>query len=218
VIDINTFDVTKIQQRLASVQTDTSFREQGYPFLPDPPRPAAVLIPLHQPYGPANSPPAWHILLTKRSNQLTEHSGQVAFPGGRSDPNDSSPEETALREAYEEIGLEAHSVLIIGRLRNFSTITNYCITPIIGVINTSFDYKPVSTEVERVFSIPLSWLADSNNYEIRQRIIPEQYSSLIGEQSFPVIYFHPYEGEILWGVSAELTLQLIKALTIESIA
>jgi hypothetical protein len=85
---------------------------------------------------------------------------------------------------------------------------------VVGILKSPFDYKPAVNEVDRVFTIPLAWLADSNNFEIRERIIPEQYTSMIGSQSFPVVYFKSYEGETLWGVSAEITLQLIRAITI----
>ena len=79
-------------------------------FLPKPHRPAAVLVPLLRQNGD------WHLLLTRRHADLPEHSGQVAFPGGRSDPGDTGPEDTALREAQEEIGLAPSDVRILGRL------------------------------------------------------------------------------------------------------
>ena len=77
---------------------------------------------------------AWHLLFTRRNSALPEHSGQVAFPGGRADPDDPDLETTALREAYEEIGLLPADVRILGRLYDFLTITNYLVTPIVGVI------------------------------------------------------------------------------------
>jgi 8-oxo-dGTP pyrophosphatase MutT (NUDIX family) len=155
----------------------------------------------------------WYVLLTRRSDKLIEHSGQVAFPGGRSDPEDISAEATALREAQEEIGLETQKVHILGRMKSLRTITNYHVTPVVGVIQWPYLVRLTDGEVERIFAIPLNWLADPNNSEIRYRIIPPQYASYLGSDSHPVIYFQPYDGEILWGVSAEITMRLLQALT-----
>ena len=156
--------------------------------------------------------PGWHLLLTRRSDHLAEHRGQVAFPGGRSDPGDPSPEATALREAEEEIGLKPADVQILGCLNNVLTITNYCITPVIGVIPWPYPIRLEQNEVSRVFTIPLNWLAAPGHHELRQRTFPPPYSTSLGSESFPVIYFHPYDNEVLWGVSAKITMDLLKAL------
>lgn len=206
---LNEFD---IQQRLAKAKEEEP--EAGFlsDFLSDAPRPAAVLVPLLRATVDETERIGWHILLTKRSDKLVEHSGQVAFPGGRSDPEDDSPEATALREAKEEIGLDPRSVHILGRLDSLLTITNYRVSPVIGVIPWPFTVKAASVEVDRVFTIPLSWLAKPDHHEIRYRVIPPPYSLHFGSESHPVIYFHPYDGETLWGVSAEITMCLLKAL------
>lgn len=169
-------------------------------FFPDPAKPAAVLIPL---FVYDNS---WQVLFTRRNADLPEHSGQVAFPGGRSETNDHSPEETALRETYEEIGLPPQKVRVLGKLNEFITITNYRVTPIVGVIPWPYDFELESQEVSRVFSIPLKWLADPSNHEERFRTISNELPPI------PVFYFHPYDGEILWGISARLVLRFIEVL------
>ena len=169
-------------------------------FIQEEPRKAAVLIPLICKDG------AWNMLLTRRSAQLPEHSGQVAFPGGRSDPEDLSPEATALREAYEEIGLIPHDVRLLGRLKEYITVTNYLVTPVVGAIPWPYPLRLAMDEVSRVFSIPLNWLADTENYEIRLRELPEPYAPV------PVVFFKQYEGEQLWGASARFTLALLNAL------
>jgi 8-oxo-dGTP pyrophosphatase MutT (NUDIX family) len=91
---------------------------EGYP------RNAAVLVPM------LKEADNWHILFTRRTSSLPEHSGQVAFPGGQADPEDDSPEETALREAQEEINLQPKDVQILGQMREMRTISNYCVKPV----------------------------------------------------------------------------------------
>ncbi|MBN2147836.1 MAG: CoA pyrophosphatase [Anaerolineales bacterium] len=204
------FSAEEIARRLAQSQEPPL--EEGYPsaFLSDAPYPAAVLVPL---FRFENN---WHILLTRRSERLAEHRGQVAFPGGRSDPEDSTPEETALREAKEEIALCPQDVRILGQLNNFLTITNYSVTPVVGVIPWPYNFLLQHEEVSRIFSIPLPWLADPSNREVRQRAIPSHYAQIIHSNSPPVIYFQPYDGEMLWGISAEITVTLLKVLGLAS--
>lgn len=198
-----TLSEREITQRLAQayeVQVAPEYPELSK-LLSGPPRPAAVLVPLLKKKG------NWHLLLTRRNADLPEHSGQVAFPGGRADPEDGSPEQTALREAQEEIGLNPSDVRILGRMQTFLTITNYNVTPIVGVAPWPYPFRPASEEVSRVFTIPLAWLADPLNHEIQERSLPPPYDPV------PVVYFKPYDGEVLWGASARLTLNLLDILS-----
>lgn len=169
-------------------------------FVPETPRPAAVLIPLLKKEG------CWHILFTRRNANLPEHSGQVAFPGGRADPGDASPENTALREAWEEIGLDPADVSVLGQLNDFITVTNYLVTPIVGTFPWPYPIQLAYNEVSRVFTIPLDWLADPQNHEVRRRNLPHPY------QPVQIIYFKEYDGEVLWGASARFTLELLEIL------
>jgi 8-oxo-dGTP pyrophosphatase MutT (NUDIX family) len=172
-------------------------------FLTQPARPSAVLVPF------LRTGNEWHILLTRRTDTLPEHSGQVAFPGGRADPGDPSLEATALREAYEEIGLRPENVRLLGRLEAFTTITNYRLTPVVGlIIDWPCALALAEVEVKRVFTIPLAWLTDPAHREVRSRVLPFPHAAL------PVIYFQPYDGEVLWGVSAQITLMLFQALNL----
>ncbi len=208
------WDISKQAIRSKLAQAQDHLPEDFYlsAFLSDAPKPAAVLVPLlRAPLG-KNGGSGWHLLLTRRSDSLAEHRGQVAFPGGRCDPEDLTAEATALREAYEEIGLPPKQVEILGRLSDMWTITNYSITPIVAAIPWPFPLSLASHEVSRVFTIPLAWLANPSHYEIRQRTIPSPYSLQLKSDSYPIIYFHPYEGEVLWGVSAEITNNLIRLL------
>lgn len=197
---------TEISARLQQAYHASDMRvdrsEAIYPseLLPDAPRPAAVLVPLLQEEN------GWHILYTRRNSTLAEHSGQVAFPGGRSEPGDRTPEATALREAHEEIGLPPGSVHILGRLNDFITITNYAVTPVVGHIPWPFDMVVQHEEVSRVFTIPLEWLSNPLHHEVRKRSL----QPLSGHVD--VIYFQHYDGELLWGATARFTLTLLNVL------
>lgn len=201
-IDFTTAD---IQTRLAQALKHTP----KAPYLEFPalltrsqekPKPAAVLIPL------LRQDSAWHILLTRRRDDLPEHSGQVAFPGGRADEGDATPEDTALRESREEIGLQPQDVVLLGRLQDYLTITNYLVRPVVGAIPWPYPLKLEAQEVSRAFTIPLNWLMDPTNHEER----PRPFMDI--QPPVKVIYFKHYDGELLWGASARLTLALIRAL------
>lgn len=196
------FDLTEseIARRLSAPPTIIIDEGNSTGWVPAAPRPAAVLIPFLRVDN------AWHILLTRRTEVVADHKGQVAFPGGRADPGDPSPDETALREAEEEIGLHPADVRILGRLPELITITNYCVTPVVGVIPWPYPLHIATIEVSRAFSIPLTWLADPTHHETRTRLIPGTAIQL------PVIYFQPYDGELLWGVSAEIMVNLLVTL------
>jgi 8-oxo-dGTP pyrophosphatase MutT (NUDIX family) len=164
------------------------------------PKPAAVLIPLLRSDG------EWQLLFTRRNAALPEHSGQVSFPGGRSDPGDESPVQTALRETHEEIGLHPNDVRVLGQMRPYRMMTNYLVTPVVGAIPWPYPLRPAQDEVSRIFTIPLSWLAEEANYEEQFRELPQPHDPA------RVIYYKPYDGEILWGASARMTINLIRLL------
>ncbi len=195
-------DETEIATLLAQHQPHPVQAEVRYPpgFLQGEPRPAAVLVPFFRQDG------AWQLLFTRRTETLPEHSGQVAFPGGSVDPGDPSAEAAALREAEEEIGLPPANVRILGKLSQLNTVTNYLITPVIGVIQPLASYRIAVEEVGRVFSIPLPWLANPQNHDIRERQLPPPFPPV------PVIYFQVYDGELLWGVTARIMLNLLEVL------
>ncbi|UXH80441.1 NUDIX hydrolase [Roseateles amylovorans] len=118
------------------------------------PTPAAVLVPLVlRDHGLS-------VLLTQRTAHLRDHAGQISFPGGRAEPEDGSPERTALREAQEEIGLDEPFVDILGQLPVYQTVTAYEVTPVVALIRPDFALRLDAFEVAEAFEVPLSFLMD----------------------------------------------------------
>ena len=163
-------------------------------------RQAAVIIPLLEVEG------RWHVLLTQRSQELVEHRGQVAYPGGAREWRDENLQETALREMYEEVGVLPQHVVVFGHLGDMPIITGYLVRLFVGQIPWPYDLEINSNEVESAFIVPLNWLADPDHRTI-------QYRSYAGRE-IPVIFFDHYDGYQLWGASAEMTLALLSALKI----
>ncbi len=177
--------------------------ESPYPagVLDHRPRKAAVLIPFCWQQN------QWQIIYIRRAkNQQDRHSGQVAFPGGSAEAHEANPETTALREAAEEIGIRPKDVKLFGRLRDMLTISNFRVTPIVGLIPWQSDWILQPNEVARIFSIPLKWLANPQNRSVQTRHIASLGVDV------PVIYFERYDGELLWGASARITVLLLEAL------
>ena len=194
---------TEIQARLKAAYVPGLLPESPYPegMLDSKPQPAAVLIPFLQ------KEDGWHLLFIRRTVMPHDrHSGQVAYPGGRCDPQDPDAEAAALREAKEEIGVDLADVQILGRVRDMLTITNYRITPIVGTIPWPYDLTPQEEEVDRIFTIPFKWLAEPQNSTVKMRGL-----QILG-RDVPVIYFDKYQGELLWGASARITVLLLEAL------
>ena len=160
---------------------------------------AAVLIPLLlQPNGLS-------VLLTQRTTHLRDHGGQISFPGGRMDPEDAGPNETALRESEEEIGLERARVEIIGQLPEYLTVSGYSVTPIIGLVKPQAEYVLDEFEVADIFEVPLSFLMDPANHQIRI------WQSEQGSRRF---YSMPYEGRFIWGATAGMLRNLYHLLKV----
>ena len=157
---------------------------------------AAVLVPL------VWQDQEWHLLFTRRTDRVESHKGQVSFPGGACDEGETTPEQTALREAEEEIGLTPSEIKVLGRLTNLITITYFRVTPVVGVIKWPAVFRVGEHEVARIFTIPLGWLANPSNRWQFDR--PGTNLSLIA--------YHPYDGELLWGATARITVDFLKVL------
>ena len=150
---------------------------------------AAVLVPLVRKDG------EWHVLVTKRTQKVEHHKGQISFPGGAWEPGDADLEATALRETYEEIGLSPQSVQLLGVLDDCPTITGFRITPFVGVIPPSFDYRPNAGEVEAVIEVPLSFLQEPANMGREQR----EYQGRVYD-----LVFWRYGPYTIWGATARI--------------
>jgi 8-oxo-dGTP pyrophosphatase MutT (NUDIX family) len=188
-----------ISQKLAKAGQN-ALDSDGYAEIPVKPetnlRCAAVLVPL------TFYMDEWHVLFTRRTDRVESHKGQVSFPGGACDEGETTPEQTALREADEEIGMKPDDVKVLGRLSKLITVTSFRVSPIVGVIPWPYAFKVAGVEVARVFTIPLLWLANRNNYW--------EFSFRESERS--LIAYHPYDGELLWGATARMTVNFLKTI------
>ena len=164
---------------------------------------AAVLVPI------ISNQESYKILLTHRSKKLDDHAGQISFPGGRIDNSDKSPKNTALREAYEEIGLNESSVEILGHLDAYATATGFRILPIVSIIKENFDTKINPIEVESIFYLPMEFLMNPKNHKKERGTYKRQLTSYKIEYEYNVI---PYENHHIWGSTAAMLINLYETL------
>jgi 8-oxo-dGTP pyrophosphatase MutT (NUDIX family) len=159
-------------------------------------RHAAVLIPMFK------EDDDYRVLFTKRTSTVEAHKGQISFPGGRVDERDGSLLETALREAYEEIGLHSRDVMILGRTDDMRTVaSNYIVHPFVGFIPHPYSFKISMDEVAKLISVPLKIFLDSSS------TIPVNYQ---GTTYRSLTY--SYEGEVIWGATARIMQNLVDIL------
>lgn len=160
-------------------------------------REAAVLVPI------VERPEGLTLMLTQRTDHLDHHPGQISFPGGHIEDDDASPEDAALREAEEEVGLERTHVEIIGRLDQYVTRTGFSITPIVGLIDPSHSVSADEFEVADIFEVPLAFLLDANNHRRDSRI----YKGTKRE-----FYAMPFGDYYIWGATAGMIRNLYDVL------
>jgi 8-oxo-dGTP pyrophosphatase MutT (NUDIX family) len=160
---------------------------------PGPLTPAAVLVPL------VDRPEGMTVLLTQRTAHLTDHAGQISFPGGRIEAGDRSPEEAALREAFEEVGLPPERVTPVGRLDDYETRTGFIIHPVVGLVAPPFPINADPFEVADVFEVPLGFVLDRVNHQLDHRVFKGR------ERQFYVL---PFPDRYIWGATAGMLVNL----------
>ena len=160
-------------------------------------RPAAVLVPI---IARGNS---LSVLFTTRTEHLTQHAGQISFPGGGSESEDADAVATALRETHEEIGIAPAIVQPFGYLDCFETISSYCVTPVVGSLDAAYTTTLDSREVADVFEVPLDFFLDPAN--LRRRRIEWR-----GRPRD--IFEFPYNDRNIWGATAAMLLNLVRRL------
>ncbi|MCC6611151.1 MAG: CoA pyrophosphatase [Burkholderiales bacterium] len=143
------------------------------------------------------------VLLTRRTAHLHDHAGQISFPGGRAEA-DESVLDTALRETAEEIGLDPARIEVLGMLSEYLTVTGYRVTPVVGLVTPPFDLHPDAFEVAEIFEVPLAFLLDPANHQ-RNRVIAEGL-----ERQY---YAMPYGPYYIWGATAGMLMNLYRYLT-----
>jgi len=149
-------------------------------------KPAAVLLLVVEHAQPT-------VVFTQRTAHLADHAGQISFPGGRCDEDDCTPERTALREAEEEIGLEADRVELLGRLPEYRTSTGFSVTPVVGWARPPMLYRPDPQEVADVFEVPLDFLLDIRNH---------RYEEAWFKGRMRKYWAMPFGERFIWGATA----------------
>jgi len=156
-------------------------------------REAAVLVPLIE------HDDGIHVLLTERSGDLSSHAGQVAFPGGRIDPEDDGPVDAALREAEEEVGLDRGFANVVGFLDPYETGTRFRVVPVVAFVQPGFELTLNPGEVDEAFEVPLAFLMDPENHERH---------SAVWQGKRRHFYAMPYDGHYIWGATAGMIVNL----------
>jgi len=156
---------------------------------------ASVLIPLLESEGEL------FVLLTQRSEKLRSHAGQVSFPGGKQDTQDENSLETALRETFEEIGLNKQNIEIIGTLDQILSLHNYMVTPFVGLIPENFVSIPNDDEIEAVFKVPLTFFMNGDNHWT------EEFKTPIATV---LVHHFNFQNFDIWGLTAKLILRLLE--------
>jgi 8-oxo-dGTP pyrophosphatase MutT (NUDIX family) len=159
--------------------------------------PAAVLVPL------VERPEGYTVLLTRRTDHLANHAGQVSFPGGRIEKSDNDPAQAALRETEEEIGLGRAHIDLIGRLDDYVTGTGFRVVPVVGLVRPPFALAPDPFEVAEAFEVPLAFILDPANHQRCSRTDKGR------ERHF---YAMPYERHYIWGATAGILVNLYEVL------
>jgi 8-oxo-dGTP pyrophosphatase MutT (NUDIX family) len=179
----------EVRARLAS-------RESAAPASPPGLRRAAVLVPLFVKDGGL-----W-VLLTRRTESLEHHRGQISFPGGSAEDDDDSALETALRETDEEIGVRAEDVKPLGTLSPLTTITNFYVEPFVGAIPNPYPFRIAEAEIAELIEAPVAALLDPKALETR----------MLPGRAEPVLFYH-HGDHVIWGATARILKEFLDAVS-----
>jgi 8-oxo-dGTP pyrophosphatase MutT (NUDIX family) len=163
--------------------------------------PAAVLVPI------VERAPELTVLLTRRTDHLDDHAGQISFPGGRIEAGDTGPEAAALREAEEETGLPPERVRLVGHLDTYVTRTGFEVFPVVGLITPPFPIELDSFEVAEVFEVPLAFFLAPENRERHSRVYEGR------TRQFYVFLYRDY---YIWGATAGMLVNLTEVLSADA--
>ena len=158
---------------------------------------AAVLMPLvrNEALG------RWEVIFTKRAEHLKHHPGQISFPGGGYEAQDRDLSETATRETFEEIGISQNKIQLIGRLPQQQTVSQYNVTPFVGIVEQDYQFKIDENEVAEVFTAPFDFVTDlTNQKRVTETINGHQYN-------FYVIQYKHYN---IWGATAKILVNFTR--------
>ncbi|MDX5361078.1 MAG: CoA pyrophosphatase [Alphaproteobacteria bacterium] len=176
-----------LKARPPGATSDYDLNPSAARFAPDSLRDAAVLVPVVERAHGAT------VILTRRTDHLPSHAGQIAFPGGKVDPEDTDAVDAALREAEEEVGLARAHVEVAGLLDFYVTGTGFRVTPVLGFVDPGVRLVPNPHEVAEVFEAPLDFLMNPRNHERHAR-------DWQGERR--EYYAMPWQGYYIWGATA----------------
>jgi 8-oxo-dGTP pyrophosphatase MutT (NUDIX family) len=174
----------------------TLYSPLGEAIGPEGLRPAAVLIAVTDRPEPG-------LLLTLRQPHLSRHAGQIAFPGGRIDPDDTDPPAAALREAWEEIGLDPRDVELVGEINPVRLGTGFAVTPVVGVVPPDLPLRPQESEVAAIFEVPLAHVLTSGHH-LERRVLHEGRERRFYEIS--------WQERVIWGATAGMIVNLAERL------
>ena len=191
-MDRHRVNLTRIQRALGASgghSSDFDLNPDVRPAAGRPLLPASVLVAL------VERGAELRVILTRRASRLRHHPGQVSFPGGKQEPEDATPLDAALREAREEIGLMPEQVEVLGAFDRHETVTNFKVTPFVGLVAEGFVAVPDRAEVDEVFEVPLGFVLDPANFQVHGR----QWQG-----SWRRFHAIPYGPHYIWGATARM--------------
>lgn len=180
---------------MAEIAARLEARERELLQPPEGRRRAAVLVPLFVRDG------ALRVLLTRRTDTVEHHRGQISFPGGVEEPDDETPWETAVRETEEELGIAPEHVRLLGALTPLVTVTDFFVEPFVGAVPYPHVLRPAEAEIAEVIDVPVAALLDPKVLE--RRVLP-------GREE-PTLFYH-YGSHVIWGATARMMAELLEAL------